>query len=161
MKHPGTGYSVSVMNNNPVDASRRMRLVHADVAADPHGVRFLRTAVDAWLQHNFSLEHSLLSDMTLATNEALANAAEHAYPDPATAGTMALHAVYDETQDQVSVIVTDQGRWQTAAADPLSLRGHGIPLIKALTHRCRIDTSSTGTQVTLQWTNFRTHLLLQ
>lgn len=135
-------------------AASRIRLVHADVPADAGGVRFLRTAVHTWLQRHFTLGQDRLSDMTLATNEALANAAEHAYPTP-DVGTIALHAVYDDAQDEVTVVVTDAGQWHTPVPDPLSLRGRGLPLIHALAHRVSIDTSSHGTRIAMGWSHFR------
>lgn len=130
------------------------QLVYLDVPAEPGGVRFLRTALSDWLQQNFTLDWAMLYDMTLATNEALSNAAEHAYPRTSV-GSITLRAVHDHTQDEVTVTVSDYGRWHAPTPDPLSLRGRGIPLIRALTHRCSVESSPTGTVVTLIWTNCR------
>lgn len=144
------------MRVNPTEDHRSgdsgpIQLVLASLA-DALGVRILRTAVDTWLQRHFSLDDDLLGDIILATNEALANSAEHAYPNRHADDSIALHAVYDPIDDELTVIVSDRGRWRVAAPDPLSLRGRGIPLIHALTHHAEIDASATGTRVTLAWT---------
>lgn len=146
------------MRSDPDEPASRLlphvQPVHLDTLADPGGVRFLRTVLSDWLQQNFTFEWATLYDMTLATNEALANAAEHAYPT-ASVGSVTLRAAYDHTQDEVTVTVTDHGRWHAPTPDPLSLRGRGLPLIRALTHRYSVESAPTGTVVTLIWTNCR------
>jgi serine/threonine-protein kinase RsbW len=64
----------------------------------------------------------------MAVNEAVANAAEHAYfGSPCGEGSFDVDATYDADQDTLMVLVEDHGRWRLP--DPV------------------IDTASAGTRV--------------
>lgn len=109
-----------------------------------------------WLRRYFWLDDERLSDLVLAVNEALANAAEFGYLNTPGHGTIAFTACYDDDVDTLAVTVTDRGRWRptVTAAAPVqcALRGRGIPLMRVLADETRIDTSERGTQVSLTWT---------
>lgn len=129
-------------------------LICLDVIADPIGAANLRRAFKTWLHNNFQLEDERSSALTLAVNEALANAVEHAYSNGPGSGTVDLRADYDADADELSVVVTDRGRWRTPEPDPLHLRGRGIPLMHALSERTQIEFADAGTTVQLGWTSF-------
>jgi serine/threonine-protein kinase RsbW len=65
-----------------------------------------------------------LEDLVLATYEAIANAAEHAYADHTdTAGPIHLHA--RRTSDCVIITVTDEGEWRIPTGQ--GFRSRGMP----------------------------------
>ncbi|MBJ8343014.1 ATP-binding protein [Antrihabitans sp. YC2-6] len=104
------------------------------------------------MSRHFTLDLQRRHDMLQAVYEALANAAEHAYPDTSevSTATMDLHVDYDATTDVLQVSVCDHGQWDAPVEDPRQRRDRGIPLMHALadTH---IESGSTGTQVRRQW----------
>ncbi len=131
-----------------------LSLTCLDVTADPIGAANLRRTFKTWLCNNFQLDDERLSSLTLAVNEALANAVEHAYADQPGSGTLDLRADYDHDADELNVVVTDRGKWRTPEPDPLHLRGRGIPLMHALSERTQIEFADAGTSVQLGWTSF-------
>jgi serine/threonine-protein kinase RsbW len=104
--------------------------------ADASGAGRTRIEFAAWLQRRFSLDNGRLSDLVLAVNEALANAAEFAYLDTPDQGTITCSASYDDDVDTLDVTVSDHGRWRptltSTAPAQYALRGRGIPLMRAL-----------------------------
>jgi anti-sigma regulatory factor (Ser/Thr protein kinase) len=120
-------------------------------AGNPVGAAALRTAFHGWLERRMALSAELLSDLTLAVNEALANAVEHAYAGAAEPGPVELHAQYEPRRGDLVVTIRDHGLWREPAPDPQHLRGRGIPLIRALTHTSTIESDENGTCVELRW----------
>ena len=105
-----------------------------------------------WLQRHFDLDPVRSSDVVLATNEALANAAEFAYLRTKRPGTLDLHAEYTARDEKLKVTICDRGAWRIPEETPDSrFRGRGIPLMRALSDRSTIETSHDGTQVCLEW----------
>ena len=125
--------------------------------ANASGAGRTRIEFAAWLQRRLSLDNTRFSDLVLAVNEALANAAEFAYVDSPEQGTFTCSASYDDNVDTLDVTVSDHGRWRptltTTAPVQYPLRGRGIPLMRELADQTRIDTSERGTQVRLTWVN--------
>ncbi|GAB7143200.1 ATP-binding protein [Mycobacterium riyadhense] len=135
------------------DSSRFSR---TRVAADALTATRTRVEFGSWLQRHFTLSAERFSDLLLAVNEALANAAEFAYADAPRGGTMDVNAAYDFDSDTLAVTVSDHGRWRvpelpTVGTSPYSIRGRGIPLMRALADEATIDATPHGTQVTLTW----------
>jgi serine/threonine-protein kinase RsbW len=126
--------------------------IRTGVSADPAVAAQLRQEFAAWLRHQFILDETRASDVVLAVNEALANAAEFAYVTADRPGAMHLCAEYDATTRVLAVVVRDDGVWRLTApgARPHS-RGRGIPLMEALADRVTIDTNAKGTQVAMEW----------
>jgi anti-sigma regulatory factor (Ser/Thr protein kinase) len=120
------------------------------VAADASGAARIRNGFADWLHRHFSLSAERCSGVLLAVYEALANAAEFAYLDAPGHGTIAFAASYDDDVDTLAVTVTDRGRWRpagTATVPPHhALRGRGIPLMRALADKTRVNTTDRGTQ---------------
>lgn len=135
----------------------RSRFVRKRISADPHGAARIRADFRSWLDRHFRLGSERLNDLLLALNEAVANAAEFAYRDVVKGGTMDVSAAYDAGSDTLTVTVRDRGRWRDTAAAPVlagqghSVRGRGIPLMRALADEAVIDGTPHGTQVRLTW----------
>lgn len=123
--------------------------------ADAQTVAEFRNAFAQWLKSSFALDADRLSDMLLAVNEALTNAAEFAYVDSAHSGTMSVTAHYDAGNRRLTAIVSDQGAWLQKEPDESSTRGRGIQLMRALSDRVTVDGSATGTRVQLEFDDCR------
>jgi serine/threonine-protein kinase RsbW len=125
-----------------------------DVTADPENAAAIRREFSDWLGRYFTLDATKASDVVLAVNEAMANAAEYAYLNHPRPGTMHVRALYDGSAATLNVTVTDEGAWRSSA--PVTLghrRGRGIPLMHALADRATVDSSSAGTTVCLEWSH--------
>jgi anti-sigma regulatory factor (Ser/Thr protein kinase) len=123
-----------------------------DVTAAPERAAVIRHEFSDWLRGHFTLDPTKASDVVLAVNEALANAAEFAYIAANQAGVMHVRADYDGDAAVLTVTVTDEGTWRMTDPETQGRsRGRGIPLMRALTDRATIDSTPTGTQVRLQW----------
>jgi anti-sigma regulatory factor (Ser/Thr protein kinase) len=134
------------------DQNQPASFTKVDVTAVAESAARVRNEFSHWLHGNLTLDSVKASDVLLAVNEALANAAEFAYVDFSQPGVMHLHADYDRSAAILTVTIADQGNWRSCEPpinDPA--RGRGIPLMRALSDRAVIDSSSAGTQVQLQW----------
>ena len=128
------------------------RFAQTNVLADAARASQMRREFSIWLKHYFELDATKVSDVVLAVNEALANAAEFAYSTATQPGAMHLRADYDRTASVLTVTVTDEGVWRIADPEKKShSRGRGIPLMRALADWAKIDSTSTGTCVRLGW----------
>lgn len=106
----------------------------------------VRRHVSAWLT-DCGLDTDTIDDVVLATHEALANAADHAFGGEA--GEVWLRADR-EGSDGLRVVVQDSGRWRPPPTDP-GCRGHGMTLMAGLAQRCRVHRSQAGTTVEMYW----------
>jgi anti-sigma regulatory factor (Ser/Thr protein kinase) len=116
----------------------------------PNEMAGLRRKLIHWLGR-FRLDPDSTHDMTLATYEALANVAAHAYPDGHGWARLEAH----RTPDAVTVTVTDTGCGipQTRPR-PAALRtpgGRGLLLIDQVTDQSEIETGPQGTTVRMTW----------
>lgn len=132
----------------------RSRFVRHRVAADARGAARVRADFGVWLKTHFALGGDRFSDVVLAVNEAIANAAEFAYCDATQRGTLDVSASYDHQSDTLAVTVDDRGRWRqkVPAQRHQQLRGRGIPLMRALADEVAIDRTPHGTRVAMTWT---------
>ncbi|OBI76228.1 ATP-binding protein [Mycobacterium sp. E740] len=120
--------------------------------ADAHTVAEFRNAFAHWLRTNFGFDADRFSDVLLAVNEALTNAAEFAYFQSGRPGTMSVTARYDGRNRRLVTTVSDQGSWLEKVPDGKpNTRGRGIELMQALSDRATIDRSDSGTRVQLQF----------
>lgn len=128
------------------------RFICNNVVADAHNAARIRDDVAAWLRATGDLDPVRFSDVVLAVNEALANAAEFAYLKNGGIGTIDVEAVRDGPA--LTVTIADQGCWrEPTSATQSRARGRGIPLMRALTDDLTIDTSALGTTVALRFHN--------
>ena len=116
----------------------------------PNEMADLRRKLTRWLAE-LPLDPASTHDITLATYEALANAAAHAYPDGH--GWARLQARREG--DAVTVTVTDTGCGIPATRPRVAgLRtsgGRGLLLIDQVTDQSDIDTGAKGTTVRMTW----------
>jgi anti-sigma regulatory factor (Ser/Thr protein kinase) len=130
----------------------RTRFAQTSVLADAACAAQLRQEFSVWLKRYFALDPTKVSDVVLAVNEALANAAEFAYTTVDHPGAMHLLADYDTCSAILTVTVTDEGAWRIAGGENKKIsRGRGIPLMQALSDRATIDSTPAGTKVRLEW----------
>jgi serine/threonine-protein kinase RsbW len=133
----------------------RSRFVRSRVAANGPGAAQTRAELGCWLGRHFTLGAERTSDLLLAVNEALANAAEFAYLNTPQHGTMDVSATYDVNKDTLAVTVNDRGHWRDSVSGLTTAdqryRGRGIPLMRALADEATINPTPHGTHVTLTW----------
>jgi anti-sigma regulatory factor (Ser/Thr protein kinase) len=121
-------------------------LACARILGGPGHLVEVRHQLEHWAA-NAGLRASTVADLVLAAYEALANAAEHAYPS--RDGPVDLVAART-TDGRVLVIVSDYGRWRPPPADP-GFRGRGLQMITALTRRVQVQPGPHGTTVHMEW----------
>ncbi|MDQ7802799.1 ATP-binding protein [Amycolatopsis sp. A133] len=116
----------------------------------PNEMAGLRRKLIHWLDE-FPLDPDSKHDITLATYEALANVAAHAYSDGH--GWARLQARREG--DAVTVTVTDTGCGiPSTRPRPAAVRtsgGRGLLLIDQVTDQSDINSSATGTTVRMTW----------
>jgi anti-sigma regulatory factor (Ser/Thr protein kinase) len=139
------------------DIDDRSRFVRTRVAADGRGAARTRAEFASWLDRHFTLGAERLSDLLVAVNEALANAAEFAYAGASQHGTMDVSAAYDDDSDTLAATINDRGRWRpkpepATVGRQTQIRGRGIELMRALADEVTIDPAPEGTRVRLTWT---------
>lgn len=145
-----------------IESSSSVDVVHADhferlgVPADAATAARVRDQFAGWLDRYFDLDPTKSSDLILAANEALANAAEFAYVCAERPGTMDVCAHYCADDASLMVTVADHGTWRMTDPRPATrTRGRGIPLMHALTDGASIETTEHGTTAYLRWTGIR------
>jgi serine/threonine-protein kinase RsbW len=120
----------------------RLRLTDGPL---PEQLAGARRAVERWAQ-GLGVGEEFVEDVVLAAHEALANAADHAYPDGA--GEAALDG---ECADGVLLItIRDHGTWRVPAADP-GWRGRGLVIIRGLADEVDLQHDASGTVVRMRW----------
>lgn len=116
----------------------------------PNEMAGLRRKLISWLGE-FPLDSDSTHDITLATYEALANVAAHAYPDGH--GWARLQARREG--DAITVTVTDTGcgipATRPKTAGLRTSGGRGLLLIDQVTDQSDIDSGTRGTTVRMTW----------
>ncbi len=136
----------------PAEVANSERFERFGLVADAGTVAMARRQFADWLKQFFDLDEVRCSDLVLAINEGLANAAEFAYVSADRPGTIDICAVHDPQAKTLTVDITDRGTWRTPQTDPAPrTRGRGIPLMETLSDQAIIEPSSAGTRVRLEW----------
>ncbi len=136
----------------PAEVANSERFERLGLDAEAGAVAQAREDFAQWLKRFFAVDAVRFSDLVLAINEALANAAEFAYLLSERPGTIDMQAAYHPAEQKLTVEVCDRGRWRTPQSDPPPrTRGRGIPLMEALADEAAINTSAHGTRVQLSW----------
>lgn len=136
----------------PTEVANAERFERFGLAADAGAVARVRQDFTDWLRRFFDVDDVRRSDVVLAINEALANAAEFAYVQLDRPGTMDIQALYDAATQTLSVCIEDRGKWRTRQTEPAPrTRGRGIPLMEKLSDSAEIEPSTSGTTVKLEW----------
>jgi serine/threonine-protein kinase RsbW len=106
----------------------------------------LRRSLAGWAAGT-GLPEERQEDVVLAAYEAMANSAEHAYPD-GEGGPVEVTARCGA--GELTVVVADEGRWKSP--DPQeTLRGRGRPLIGVLADASATVHRADGTTVTMSF----------
>ena len=120
-------------------------------AAAPATVVAWRGEFGAWLHDHLDLDAERRSDIVLAVDEALSNAAEFAYLNSA-GGKVTLDVRYSSHQEQLDIEVSDSGTWRESGPENRSLaRGRGIQLMRALSDEFSLQQGSGGTTVLMSF----------
>ncbi|UGS37610.1 SpoIIE family protein phosphatase [Capillimicrobium parvum] len=128
-----------VVANSPVTLGSSVALA---LPGEAGGLASLRTMLRRWLVEQDAGEQEVHA-VTMATNEAVQNAIEHAH-----GLTRAPFEVQLERDgDDVVVSVRDRGRWHEGSSDD---RGRGLPLMRALMDEVEIDALPNGTTVRMR-----------
>jgi anti-sigma regulatory factor (Ser/Thr protein kinase) len=120
----------------------RLRLADGPLAGQLPGAR---RAVQRWADE-MGLAEELAEDVVLAAHEALANAADHAYPN----GDGEARLDVECCGGVVSVTVRDHGTWRAPPADP-GWRGRGLVIIRGLADEVEVHHGGSGTVVRMRW----------
>jgi GAF domain-containing protein/anti-sigma regulatory factor (Ser/Thr protein kinase) len=104
----------------------------------------LRHLLRRWLRHHGAGDDETY-DITVACQEASANAVEHAYAP----GDEAFEVEAARIGAIIEVTVSDRGRWRSPRG---THRGRGLPMMRALMDSVQVDQTADGTAVTLRRT---------
>jgi serine/threonine-protein kinase RsbW len=119
--------------------------LHLAARSIPKRLKEVRAQIAAWAGR-VGLSPDAVDDIVLATHEALANIADHAYPNGC--GDAELDAAC--VDGEVQVVVRDHGRWRQASQDP-GWRGRGLVLIAGLAEHVDVQRAAAGTSVAMRW----------
>jgi anti-sigma regulatory factor (Ser/Thr protein kinase) len=114
-----------------------------DVAAGACGLADVRGEVRQCLRSR-GLDAAVVDEAVLALGEALNNAIEHSGPIQPAPVDISVRLVDDE----LSIVVSDHGRWRDRPSRPDGGRGLGI--MRAVMDSVSIDADSAGTRVHLR-----------
>lgn len=128
---------------------------HRVGAAAPSTVVAWRNEFTAWLHRQLDLDDERRSDVVLAVDEALSNAAEFAYAGTA-GGDITLSVSYSPCDSRLDIEVADDGTWREIDPTAQSLsRGRGLMLMRALSDYFTLDQRSRGTRVLMTFEGCR------
>jgi len=102
----------------------------------------VRQVLRRWLTAHGATEDETF-DITVASQEACANAVEHAYGPGRS--TFQIEATY--TPGRVRLVIRDEGRWRAPRG---THRGRGLPLMRALMEHVDVEHTDRGTTVVLE-----------
>ncbi|HEY2063924.1 MAG TPA: ATP-binding protein [Amycolatopsis sp.] len=120
------------------------------VAAAAEPLIELRRALAHWVS-GLGLGVELQEDVVMASYEAMANTAEHAYRGLPDSVLDVLATIQD---GEITVVVTDYGTWKVPE-DTHGLRGRGLVLIRSLADTSEYTQRPDGTTVTMHWNTAR------
>ncbi len=106
-----------------------------------------RTAVREFAA-GLGLSKNTLADVVLCVSEAVTNAVQHAYQDPAQPGPVHVHARVDS--EELSVCIRDEGEGMMPRLDSPGA-GLGLPTISALAADVDIRADAGGTEVRIRF----------
>ena len=112
--------------------------------ADRESLLGVRQVLRRWLRAQSATEDEIY-DITVACQEACANAVEHAYRP----GQEVFEVEATCADRRVRVTVRDHGHWRAPRG---SNRGRGLPLMHALMERVDVEHTDEGTLVVLERT---------
>ena len=119
--------------------------LEVEVPARAGELAVIRRQVSGWMTL-VGVPADLAAYILLVVNEACSNSIEHAYLGQSE-GTVRVTAERDS--DAICFTIEDFGRWRGGAADADVARGRGLPLMRALSARVDLRTSTGGTRLSM------------
>ncbi|ULE33383.1 SpoIIE family protein phosphatase [Mycobacterium sp. IDR2000157661] len=117
-----------------------------EIAADANELAPTRNSLRDWLTQA-GVDSAQILDVLIAAGEALANAIEHGHRR-SSGGSVSLRAL--ALADRLHLTVIDNGEWKPPRPDPAAHRGRGIALMRALMQDVSIESSASGTTISMQ-----------
>jgi GAF domain-containing protein/anti-sigma regulatory factor (Ser/Thr protein kinase) len=110
--------------------------------AQPEALASVRHLLRRWLRHHGAGDDEIY-DITVACQEACANAVEHAYAP----GSEAFEVEARMIGTTVEIAIRDRGQWRRARG---THRGRGLPMMEALMDSVHVQHAADGTAVVLR-----------
>jgi anti-sigma regulatory factor (Ser/Thr protein kinase) len=110
--------------------------------AQPEALSSVRHLLRRWLRHHGATDDEIY-DITVACQEACANAVEHAYAP----GSEAFEVQARVIGRTIEISVRDRGQWRRARG---AHRGRGMPMMEALMDSVHVQHTADGTAVVLR-----------
>lgn len=119
-----------------------------ELPADPIALSGVRRLLRRWLRDR-GAEEPVLSEVALATNEACANAIEHAYPPGTASFELRAEVEAGDPGDPGTVVITvqDSGEWRPPRGES---RGRGLTIMETAMDDVEVDKSPTGTTIIMR-----------
>jgi PAS domain S-box-containing protein len=128
-----------VVANSPATLGSHVALA---LPGERDGLASLRSTLRRWLAEQAAGEQAA-EEVTMAANEAVQNAIEHAHG----LGSEPFEVELARDGEDIVVSIRDRGRWHDGTSGD---RGRGLPLMRALMDDVTIDAQPTGTTVTMR-----------
>jgi anti-sigma regulatory factor (Ser/Thr protein kinase) len=116
-----------------------------ELPADPNTLSGVRRMLRRWLRAR-GADEPLISEISLAANEACANAIEHAYPPGPASFELTAQAVGEAEATEVKITVRDTGSWRPPRGEN---RGRGLTIIEGAMDKVEINPTPDGTEVVM------------
>jgi anti-sigma regulatory factor (Ser/Thr protein kinase)/putative methionine-R-sulfoxide reductase with GAF domain len=113
-----------------------------ELPADPSVLARVRRLMRRWLRDR-GADAGAVTEITIAVNEACANAIEHAYPPRPATFELRARAVGDE----VVIAIRDAGRWRQPRGED---RGRGLTIIEAAMDDIEVNPNADGTEIVMR-----------
>ena len=113
-----------------------------ELAADPSRLAGLRRMLGRW-QRSQGVDGAAANEITLAVNEACANAIEHAYGP--SGGSIRVQAA--KVADSIEISVSDRGRWREPRGEN---RGRGLKIMAAAMDLFEARSTDQGTEIVMR-----------
>ncbi len=129
--------AILALQSTPVPAELRL-----DLPAEPVVLSRVRRLIRRWLYER-GADDAAITEITLAVNEACANAVEHAYSPRAASFELRASVAGDEAV----ITVRDGGRWRAPrGAD----RGRGLTIIETAMDGVEVNATTDGTAIVMR-----------
>lgn len=121
--------------------------LHLDLPADAESLAVVRERVASWLM-SLGAPADQVGDIVLVVNEACSNSIEHAYIG---GGARTIRISADIESQFICIAIEDFGKWKTDTSKTDASRGRGLALMRAMSARVGLHTSTGGTRVSLSF----------
>lgn len=117
-----------------------------ELPAEPQVLSGTRRLLRRWLRERGAGE-PLLTEVSLAANEACANAVEHAYPPGPAAFELSAEVIGDGEASEIEITVRDAGQWRAPRGES---RGRGLTIIESAMDEVSVNRTDSGTEVVMR-----------